>query len=414
MYRTPSSNRLHIGIFGRRNVGKSSLINALSGQDIAIVSEVAGTTTDPVYKAMEILPIGPCLLIDTAGLDDQGELGEQRVKRSLQVLRRVDVVIIVIDPRFEIGSFELDLLQQCRRRKLPFLFVLNKCDLEEEFPVEKYLQVNHLPYLKISARSHQGIEELKQKIISLAPLHWSPIPLVADLIDEKDVLVLVCPIDQAMPQGRLILPQVQVLREILDCNASGFVCKETELDCVLKSLKSPPRLVICDSQVFEIVQDIVPPSIPLTSFSVLFARHKGDLNAFLEGVVAIERLQDKDEILIAEACTHHVQPVDIGRSKIPTWLMNYTQKELHYDVVSGGDFPADLSRYKLIISCGGCMVNRQEILFRIEKAKANNVPITNYGVLIAYLSGILPRVVMPLRGGIEKIVLPQEMLAGKN
>jgi len=402
MYRTPASNRLHIGIFGKRNTGKSSLINAITGQDTAIVSEVAGTTTDPVYKAMEILPIGPCILIDTAGIDDEGVLGEERVKRTLVVLRKTDVGLIVVEPDTMIDSFEEDLINTFRSKKLPFLFVINKGELQGK-RAEDYLIDKKLPFIRVSSKTKQAIEELKEKIMEMAPGHWSPIPLVADIISPKDVVILVCPIDSAMPQGRLILPQVQVLRDILDANAVAFVTKETELlDCI-NALKKKPKLVITDSQVFEDVRDILPVEVPLTSFSTVFARHKGDLNVYIQGVYALEKLKDGDEILIAEACTHHVQPEDIGRTKIPTWLMNYTRKDLHYEVTAGGDFPQDLSRYKIIISCGGCMVNRKEIMHRIEKARSAGVAITNYGVLMAYLSGILERIIEPFKGGPGKI-----------
>ena len=402
MYRTPTSNRLHIGIFGKRNTGKSSLINAITGQDTAIVSEVAGTTTDPVYKAMEILPIGPCMLIDTAGIDDAGILGEERVKRTQVVLRKTDLGLIVVSPDTIIDNFEEELVETFRKKKLPFLFVVNKCELAGN-AASDYLEKNKLSFIKASSRTKQGIEELKKKIMEMAPGHWSPIPLVGDIINPKDVVVLVCPIDSAMPQGRLILPQVQVMRDCLDNNAIALVAKETELLDCLKALKEKPRLVITDSQVFEDVRDMLPTEIPLTSFSTVFARHKGDLNAYIQGVYALEELRDGDEILIAEACTHHVQPEDIGRTKIPTWLLNYTKKDLHYEVTAGGDFPEDLSRYKLIISCGGCMVNRAEIMHRIEKARAAGVPITNYGVLMAYLSGILDRVIAPFKGGLVKL-----------
>ncbi|MFA5350602.1 MAG: [FeFe] hydrogenase H-cluster maturation GTPase HydF [Candidatus Omnitrophota bacterium] len=402
MYRTPASNRLHIGIFGKRNTGKSSLINAITGQDTAIVSEVAGTTTDPVYKAMEILPIGPCILIDTAGIDDEGVLGEERVKRTLVVLRKTDVGLIVVEPDTMIDSFEEDLINTFRSKKLPFLFVINKGELQGK-RAEDYLIDKKLPFIRVSSKTKQAIEELKEKIMEMAPGHWSPIPLVADIISPKDVVILVCPIDSAMPQGRLILPQVQVLRDVLDANAVAFVTKETELlDCI-NALKKKPKLVITDSQVFEDVRDILPVEVPLTSFSTVFARHKGDLNVYIQGVYALEKLKDGDEILIAEACTHHVQPEDIGRTKIPTWLMNYTRKDLHYEVTAGGDFPQDLSRYKIIISCGGCMVNRKEIMHRIEKARSAGVAITNYGVLMAYLSGILERIIEPFKGGLVKL-----------
>jgi [FeFe] hydrogenase H-cluster maturation GTPase HydF len=404
MYKTPTSNRLHIGIFGKRNTGKSSLINAVTGQDTAIVSEVAGTTTDPVYKAMEILPIGPCMLIDTAGIDDQGILGEERVKRTLVVLRKTDLGLIVVSPDTIIDSFEEELIETFQKKKLPFLFVINKCELAGN-AAQDYLEKNKFPFIKVSSKTKQGIEEFKKKIIQMAPGHWSPIPLVGDIISPKDVIILVCPIDSAMPQGRLILPQVQVMRDCLDNNAIALITKETELLDCLKALKGKPRLVITDSQVFQDVHDMLPTDIPLTSFSTVFARHKGDLNAYIRGVYALEELKDGDEILIAEACTHHVQPEDIGRTKIPSWLLNYTKKDLHYEVTAGGDFPEDLSRYKLIISCGGCMVNRGEIMHRIQKAKESSVAITNYGILMAYLCGILGRVVAPFKGGLVKLDL---------
>ncbi len=402
MYKTPASNRLHIGIFGKRNTGKSSLINAVTGQDTAIISEVAGTTTDPVYKAMEILPIGPCMLIDTAGIDDEGALGEERVRRTLAVLRKTDIGLIVVTPDTVIDNFEEELIKSFRTRKLPFLFVINKCDLVGD-RAKGYLNRSGIPYIEVSSKSGCGIEALKEKIMDMAPGHWSPIPLVGDIIKPKDTVILVCPIDSAMPQGRLILPQVQVMRDCLDNNAIPIVVKETELPDALSALRERPSLVITDSQVFEDVRDILHEDIPLTSFSVIFARHKGDLNAYLNGVRAIAELKDGDEILIAEACTHHVQPEDIGRSKIPTWLMNYTKKDLHYNVVAGSDFPQDLATYKLIISCGGCMANRREIMHRIEKASQAGVPITNYGILMAYLSGILCRVITPFKGGLAHI-----------
>jgi len=402
MYRTPASNRLHIGIFGKRNTGKSSLINAVTGQDTAIVSEVAGTTTDPVYKAMEINPIGPCMLIDTAGIDDEGLLGQERVKRTQKVLRKTDVGIIVVEPDTVIDQFEEELVKVFQGKKLPFVFVINKSELPGS-RAEKSLETLKYEYIAVSALNGTGIDLLKKRIMDMAPGHWSPIPLVADIISAGDTVVLVCPIDAAMPQGRLILPQVQVMRDCLDANAMAYVTKETELKKTLLALKEKPRLVITDSQVFETVRDIVPGNIPLTSFSTIFARHKGDLAAFVEGVYGLERLKDGDEILIAECCTHHVQPEDIGRSKIPTWILNYTHKDLHYEVTAGGDFPQDLSRFKLIISCGGCMVNRRELIQRIEKARQQGVPITNYGILMAYLSGILDRVLEPFKGGVVPI-----------
>jgi len=402
MYKTPASNRLHIGIFGKRNTGKSSLINAITGQETAIVSQVPGTTTDPVYKSMEILPIGPCMLIDTAGIDDAGILGDERVRRTLVVLRKTDLGLIVVTPDTEIDNFEEELVRTFQNKKLPFLFVINKCELPGNL-AQAYLERNQLPFLRVSSKTRQGIDELKNKLMEMAPGHWSPIPLVGDIINPKDLIILVCPIDSAMPQGRLILPQVQVMRDCLDNNAVALVAKETELLDCLKSLKEKPRLVITDSQVFEDVAAKLPPEIPLTSFSTVFARHKGDLNAYIRGVKVLEELKDGDEILIAEACTHHVQPEDIGRTKIPTWLINYTKKDLHFEVAAGGDFPEDLSPYKLIISCGGCMVNRAEILHRIGQAARAKVAITNYGILMAYLCGILERVVAPFKGGLVEL-----------
>jgi len=402
MFKTPASNRLHIGIFGKRNTGKSSLINATTGQEAAIVSQVPGTTTDPVYKAMEILPIGPCMLIDTAGIDDTGILGEERIRRTLVVLRKTDLGLIVVTPDTVIDKFEEELVEVFRNKKLPFLFVINKSDLPAG-QAQEYLEKNKLPFIKVSAKTKQGIDELKNKLMAMVPGHWSPIPLVGDIINPKDVIVLVCPIDSAMPQGRLILPQVQVMRDCLDNNAVAFVTKETELLDCLKSLKEKPRLVITDSQVFEDVAAKLPQDIPLTSFSTVFARHKGDLNVYIRGVKVLDTLKDGDEILIAEACTHHVQPEDIGRTKIPTWLINYTKKNLHFEITAGGDFPEDLSPYKLIISCGGCMVNRAEVMHRIEKAARAKVAITNYGILMAYLCGILKRVVAPFKGGLVEL-----------
>ncbi len=411
MYKTPASNRLHIGIFGKRNSGKSSLINAITGQDTAIVSDIAGTTTDAVYKSMEILPIGPCMLIDTAGIDDEGLLGEKRVEVTRKVLRKTDVGIIVVEPDTLLDKFEDELINNFKEKKLPFLFIINKTDIKNPEKMEKEINNRGFKFLSVSSKTLKNIDILKKSIIDMAPAHWSPIPLVKDIINEKDVVVLVCPIDSAMPQGRLILPQVQVMRDCLDSDATCFVTKETELVSALRSLKEKPKVVITDSQVFEIVREMVPTDVPLTSFSTVFARHKGDLNSYVKGVYAVEDLKDGDEILIAEACTHHVQPEDIGRTKIPTWLMNYTKKELNYHVCAGGDFPEDLSKFKLIISCGGCMVNRREIMHRIEKANSQSVPITNYGILMAYLNGILERILEPFKDGVVEIEYPKKFSA---
>jgi len=403
MYQTPVSNRLHIGIFGRRNTGKSSLINALTGQDLAIVSEIAGTTTDPVSKSIEILPIGPCVLIDTAGIDDTGSLGEERVRKTLKVLGKTDVGIIVVGPDGGIEADEEEIVKVFREKKLPFLFVVNKSDAGGADAAVNELQKRGFPAAAASAKTGAGIEALKKKIMEVAPQNWSPVPLVRDIVRKGDTVVLVCPIDSAMPQGRLILPEVQVLRDVLDSDAMGYVTKDTELPRVLASLKKKPDLVITDSQVFETVRDILPADVPLTSFSTIFARHKGDLGRYVEGVSAVDTLKDGDEVLIAEACTHHVQTEDIGRTKIPTWLTNRTGKNLSFEVTAGGDYPADLRRYALVVQCGGCMINRREMLARAERAAAQGVPITNYGVLIAYLSGILERIIEPFAKGVVKI-----------
>ncbi|MFA5035497.1 MAG: [FeFe] hydrogenase H-cluster maturation GTPase HydF, partial [Candidatus Margulisiibacteriota bacterium] len=296
MYKTPASGRLHIGIFGRRNTGKSSLINAISGQKLAIVSDIAGTTTDPVSKAMEILPLGPCLLIDTAGIDDVGALGEERVKKTLKVLQKTDLAILVVDPDQRLGEYETGLLGSFREKKIPFIVVINKSDLPLEPKV--FNDLNGLPFLKVSAVTRAGIEELKEKIMAVAPANWSPVPLVSDIVKPKQVVVLVCPIDVSMPQGRLILPEVQVLRDVMDADAAGYMTKDTELEAVLGSLKKQPDLVVTDSQAFSFVSKIVPAEVPLTSFSIVFARHRGDLNAYLSGAAALKTLKDGDRVLV--------------------------------------------------------------------------------------------------------------------
>jgi [FeFe] hydrogenase H-cluster maturation GTPase HydF len=395
MYNTPVSNRLHIGIFGRRNVGKSSLINAITGQSLAIVSEIPGTTADPVYKSMEILPIGPCVLIDTAGIDDEGALGEKRVEKTRTVLRKTDVALMVLAPDQGVGKFEEQLFDIFKERKISFTVVINKCDVADAGPLERALSSRGLGYVKVSSVTCSGIEDLKKMIIEISPANWSPVPLLGDIIKPKDKVVLVCPVDSAMPQGRLILPQVQVLRAILDADAMAYVAKDSEAREVLGSMKEKPDLVITDSQVFETIKDVVPGDVPFTSFSIIYARHKGDLAVYLDGVKSVKELKDGDEVLISEACTHHVQPEDIGRTKIPTWLRNTTGKDIHFEVTAGCEFPENLSRFKLIIACGGCMVTRREMMARIELAKKAGVPITNYGIIIAYFAGVLERTAAP-------------------
>ncbi len=402
MFITPSSNRLHIGIFGRRNLGKSSLINAITSQDMAIVSDVPGTTTDPVYKAMEILPIGPCMLIDTAGIDDSGELGERRVGATRKVLRKTDVAILLFGSETGVGGFEMEMIDLFRDAGIPFIPCVTKSDIEDTRGVEEQIVSLGLLPIKVSSVTLDGIEQLKFRIIEVSPPGWSPVPLVKDLLAPGDKVVLVCPIDGAMPQGRLILPQVQVLREVLDADSSAVVVKDSGLTKALTDLRRSPELVITDSQVFEDVAKMVPEEVPLTSFSIIFARHKGNLDLFVAGVEAVKGLRDGDEILIAEACTHHVQPEDIGRSKIPTWLREYTAKDLTFDIVSGGDFPADPGKYKLVVMCGGCMVTRREIQHRVGLCVSKSVPITNYGVLTAFMMGILGRVLEPFEENYDK------------
>jgi [FeFe] hydrogenase H-cluster maturation GTPase HydF len=387
---TPRGNRLHIAIFGRRNAGKSSLINALTNQDIALVSDIAGTTTDPVYKSMEILPIGPVVIIDTAGIDDEGIIGELRIKKTKEVLNKTDLALIVTDNKVGIGHFEEELLQAIKEKAIPVVIVINKIDIHQS-----EVQINrNLPIVRVSALTELGIEQLKQAIIENAPKE-TEVPLVGDLIEREDMVVLVTPIDSSAPKGRMILPQVQVIRDILDNDGLMTVCKETELKEALESLKKPPKLVITDSQVFAQVSKIVPQDIPLTSFSILFARYKGDLKELVEGARAIKNLRPGDNVLIAEGCTHHRQDDDIGRAKIPKWLEKEAGGKLNFEWVSGNGFQENLSKYKLIVHCGACMQNRREMMSRINMAKSFNVPIVNYGVFISYVTKISDRVLQP-------------------
>ncbi len=398
MNETPRGDRLHIAIFGRRNAGKSSLINALTGQEAALVSPVPGTTADPVWKAMELIPFGPVVFIDTAGVDDQGELGGLRAERALAVLNRTDLALLAADAGESWSDWEEGLRAELVRRRIPHLVVWTKADLAVTTPSP----IPGAPNITVSTVTGQGIEALKKAIMATAPTIRDEIPLLADLLAPGDLAVLVVPIDREAPRGRLILPQVQTLREILDLGATAVVARDTELAAVLSRLAGPPALVITDSQAFAAVARIVPPELPLTSFSILFARHKGDLAAYLEGAAAIDRLSDGDRILIAEACTHSVAQDDIARTKLPGWLRAYTGRELHFCHVQGGDFPANPAGYRLIVQCGGCMVNRREILARLEKARAAGVPCTNYGVAIAKVHGILARAVRPFGLGKEK------------
>jgi len=392
---TPRGSRLHIAIFGRRNAGKSSLINALTNQDIAIVSDVPGTTTDPVYKSMEILPIGPVVIIDTAGIDDVGELGRLRIEKALGVLNKTDLMLLVVDPAAGAGRFEEEVIEKAREKKVPVIIVVNKADLYPRFSTEEVLPGTALPVVAVSALTRQGIDELKMAMIREAPKDFMNPTILGDLISPGDTVVLVVPIDLAAPKGRLILPQVQTIRDILDHDGMAYVVKERELKGALAKLKDKPRLVVTDSQAFLKVAADTPKDVPITSFSILFARHKGDLATLVEGAKAVENLVPGDRVLVSEACTHHRVEDDIGTVKIPRWLNQLVGGPLDYTWVSGLELPKDLSGYKLIIHCGACMINRKEMLHRLMVAKHAGIPVVNYGVLIAYVMGILERTLKP-------------------
>ncbi len=396
---TPSGERLHIGIFGRRNAGKSSLINAITGQDLAIVSNVKGTTTDPVKKAMELLPLGPVVLIDTPGLDDEGLLGQKRMEKALQTLRQTDVVILTIPVDAALDGLEKTLIQEAKKRGLPFFVVLNKTDLfadkkqieEKEKAIAQALAIPLDVIVAVSAGKNEGIHALKEKLATGIPKEQER-PLIRDLLSPGDLVVLVVPIDSAAPKGRLILPQQQVIRDSLEAGAVPVVTRDSELAQALQSLGKKPRLIVTDSQVFGTVAKIVPRDIPLTSFSILMARYKGDLEVQIAGARAIETLQDGDTVLISEGCTHHRQCDDIGTVKMPRWIKEYTGKDLQFAFTSGGEFPKDLSPYAMVVHCGGCTLPLQEMRYRISYGAKQEVAITNYGVMIAYIHGILPRV----------------------
>lgn len=396
---TPSGERLHIGIFGRRNAGKSSLINAITGQDLAIVSDVKGTTTDPVKKAMELLPLGPVVLIDTPGLDDEGLLGQKRMEKALQALRQTDIVILTIPADAALDALEKTLLQEAKKRGLPFFVVLNKTDLladkkqieEKEKEIAQALSIPLDVIVAVSADKNEGIHVLKKKLANGIPKEQER-PLIHDLLSPGDLVVLVVPIDSAAPKGRLILPQQQVIRDSLEVGAVPVVTRDSELAQALSSLGKKPRLIVTDSQVFGAVAKIVPKDIPLTSFSILMARYKGDLEVQIAGAKAIETLQDGDTVLISEGCTHHRQCDDIGTVKMPRWIKEYTGKDLQFAFTSGGEFPKDLSPYAMVVHCGGCTLPLQEMRYRISYGAKQEVAITNYGVMIAYIHGILPRV----------------------
>lgn len=397
MNTAPKSERVHIGIFGRANAGKSSVINALTGQDVSIVSPVKGTTTDPVDKAMELLPIGPVLLFDTPGLDDDTALGQMRVARARDILKKCNVALLVADANIEPSEVELDFLDQAKHALLQTLLVLNKSDLgTSAAPAWDALSSSRqIPALYVSAVTSKGIHELKEALSKLKPSHNERI-LVRDLIKKSDICVLVVPIDEAAPKGRLILPQQQVIRDLMEGGAMALVTKDTEYQQALAGLSKKPALVITDSQAFGKISKLTPPDIPLTSFSILFARYKGDLDALLEGASAVDSLAEGDSVLISEGCTHHRQCGDIGTVKIPKWLEAHTGHKLNFTFTSGGSFPEDLSPYKLVVHCGGCMLNEKEMARRIGDTRGADKPIVNYGMLIAHVNGILKRATAPL------------------
>lgn len=384
MNTTPAGDRCHIGFFGRRNAGKSSVVNAVTGQALSVVSDTRGTTTDPVYKTMELLPLGPVMIIDTPGFDDEGELGLLRVQKARQALNKCDIAVLVIDATGEIGETERTLLRLFKEKNIPAIIAYNKSDLANK----QNLLGNEIC---VSAKTGQGIHELKEKIASMAKTDAEAKRIVGDLLSPKDRVILVTPIDAAAPKGRLILPQQQTLRDILDADGIALVVKETELSDALKTFAVPPKMVITDSQAFGEVSKIVPEDIPLTSFSILMARYKGYLEDAVKGVSTIDSLENGDRVLIAEGCTHHRQCDDIGTVKIPQWLTTYTGKDVKIETVSGTDFPEDVSDFQLIIHCGGCMLNEREVRYRMKCAKDAGVPMTNYGVVIARMKGILKR-----------------------
>ena len=388
MNNTPMSERLHIGLFGRRNAGKSSVINALTGQNLSIVSEVKGTTTDPVLKSMELLPLGPVVIIDTPGLDDEGKLGSLRIQKAYQMLNKTDIALLVVDATVGMTKEDEEILLKIREKKIPYLVVFNKTDLAGEFePAIK----EEISWIAVSAATKENIHPLKERIGQLIPAGDSSKKIVGDLIKPMDFVVLVVPIDKAAPKGRLILPQQQTIRDILDAGAVPIVTRDTELSDTLKKLNQDPALVITDSQAFSKVSKIVLDNVPLTSFSVLFARYKGDLDALANGAKTLDHLKDGDVILISEGCTHHRQCGDIGTEKLPAWIKKHTGKQLTFAFTSGTEFPSDLSGYSLIIHCGGCMLNEREMKYRMNCAKDAHVPITNYGTAIAHMNGILER-----------------------
>jgi [FeFe] hydrogenase H-cluster maturation GTPase HydF len=401
MNRVTQSERKHIVITGRRNVGKSSLMNAFIGQDISIISDTPGTTTDPVKKPMEVLPYGPVILIDTAGIDDDGELGSKRISKTIKAIAGADFVIVVIDGQEILHIEEKQLFSHLEKLSIPYLIVVNKIEFGVNPDLLKEIKKMKKIHFEVSCKENAGITEIKTKITRLLPSDIEP-PLIGDLVNQGDIVVLVVPIDLGAPKGRLILPQVQTIREALDEDTIVVISKDKELRSVLSSLKREPKLVITDSQAIMRVAADVPDHISLTTFSILMARHKGELPVFVRGIKRIDELKDGDKVLIAEACTHHSQEDDIGRVKIPRWLRLHTKRNLDIEVKSGEDFPDNLTDYKLIVHCGGCMLTRHNMLSRIKQAKLLGVPIVNYGVLISYMHGAIPRAFLPFEEAVSE------------
>lgn len=388
---TVSAERTHIAFFGLRNAGKSSIVNAITGQELSIVSDVKGTTTDPVRKAMELFPLGPVVIIDTPGLDDEGKLGEQRVRKALEILAKTDIAVLVVDSVRGEGELDRELIEAFEKKKLPYFVVYNKSDISLKRKETKKNEIY------ASALTGENIDLLKTMLGAAAKHNTTASKLVSDLIDKNDLVLLVIPIDESAPKGRLILPQQQTMRDILDIGGSFVACRETEVKRTLSGLKKKPKLVITDSQVFGKVSEDTPIDVMLTSFSILFARYKGELKALAEGAKALSALKDGDRVLISEGCTHHRQCNDIGSVKMPGWIEKYTNSKPQYEFTSGGDFPADLSEYKLIVHCGGCMLNEKEMKNRIQRAEEAGVPIVNYGVAIAQMHGMLERSLEPFK-----------------
>lgn len=394
---TPSANRTHIGIFGKRNAGKSSLINAITGQNYAIVSDVLGTTTDPVLKSMELLPLGPVVIIDTPGLDDEGTLGALRIQKAYQILNKTDIAVLVIDASSGVTKEDSEILKRIHEKEIPCVIVVNKSDICPNCNLEDLPLPDSDSAILVSSKTGEHIHELKELLAQQASQDTIQKSIVADLLNPLDFVVLVVPIDSAAPKGRLILPQQQTIRDILEAKASAIVVQETELAETLTSLGKKPKMVITDSQVFKKVSAVTPDDILLTSFSILFARYKGNLKTLVDGASALDSLKDGDRILISEGCTHHRQCDDIGTVKLPNWIRNYTKKEIEFEFTSGTEFPLDLSSYKMIVHCGGCMLNEREMKYRLKCAEDAKIPITNYGTCIAYINGILNRSLEPVK-----------------